>query len=163
MNLGQAQLDDNTFSVIMDEKILKIYLSQLPEDLTLEKTEEADKIAERVVNWIEFGEVFSYPFCVAGTPFQQKVYEAIQKIPKGKVTTYKAVAQKIGTKAYRAVGQALHVNPVPLLVPCHRVVGSDRGLTGFGSGINLKKKILKAEGVEFEGEKVKKEYILENF
>ena len=163
MNLGQAQLDDNTFSVIMDEKILKIYLSQLPEDLTLEKTEEADKIAERIVKWIEFGEVFSYPFCVAGTPFQQKVYQAIQKIPKGKVTTYKAVAQKIGTKAYRAVGQALHVNPVPLLVPCHRVVGSDRGLTGFGSGINLKKKILKAEGVEFEGEKVKKEYILENF
>jgi len=162
MNLGQAQLDDNTFSVIMDEKILKIYLSQLPEDLTLEKTEEADKIAEMIVKWIEFGEVFSYPFCVAGTPFQQKVYQAIQKIPKGKVTTYKAVAQKIGTKAYRAVGQALHVNPVPLLVPCHRVVGSDRGLTGFDGGINLKKKILKAEGVEFEGEKVKKEYILEN-
>lgn len=162
MNLGQAQLDDNTFSVIMDEKILKIYLSQLPEDLTLEKTEEADKIAERIVKWIEFGEVFSYPFYAAGTPFQQKVYQAIQEIPKGKVTTYKAVAQKIGTKAYRAVGQALHVNPVPLLVPCHRVVGSDRGLTGFGGGINLKKKILKAEGVEFEGEKVKKEYILEN-
>ncbi len=160
MNVGQATLEKDIYTVIMDEKIHEILFSP-PEEVTLKRSKKADEIAEKVVQWIESGEVFSYPFQMAGTPFQQKVYRATQKIPKGKVATYKAIGESIGTRAYRAVGQALHENPVPLLVPCHRVVGSDRGLTGFGGGINLKKKILEAEGVEFEGDKVKKEYVLE--
>lgn len=162
MKVGQAALSEGTCFVLMDEKICEIlFPGQTPEDATLERDEKADKIAENVVKWIESGEVFSYPFHVQGTPFQQKVYRATQQIPKGKVTTYGALAERIGTRAYRAVGQALGQNPVPLLVPCHRVIGSDRGLTGFGGGIDLKRKILEAEGVKFEGEKVKKEYILE--
>ena len=161
MNLGKAQIGENICYVFVDEKIHEILLnSRPPDDLALERTEKADEIAEKVIEWIESGKVFSYPSAVKGTPFQQKVYQVTQKIPKGKVTTYKAIAEKIGTTAYRAVGQALGANPIPLLVPCHRVVGSDRRLTGFGGGIDLKKKILRAEGVEFEGEKVKKEYIL---
>ena len=161
MKVGQAALNEGTCLVIMDEKIYEIlFPGQTPGDATLERDEKADRIAEKVVQWIESGEVFSYPFHVQGTPFQQEVYKATQKIPKGKVATYGAVAKNIGTRAYRAVGQALGQNPVPLLVPCHRVIGSDRELTGFGGGIPLKRKILEAEGVEFEGEKVKKEYIL---
>ena len=162
MKAGQAHLGEGTCFVLMDEKIFEIlFPGQTPGDITLERDEKADEIAEKVVKWIRSGEVFSYPFHAQGTPFQQKVYTATQNIPKGKVTTYKAVAEKIGTRAYRAVGQALGANPVPLLVPCHRVVGSDGTLTGFGGGTALKRKILEAEGVEFEGEKVKKEYILE--
>ncbi|MBU7030505.1 MAG: MGMT family protein [Theionarchaea archaeon] len=162
MKVGQAALSEGTCLVIMDEKIYEIlFPGQTPEDATLERDEKADRIAEKVVQWIESGEVFSYPFHVQGTPFQQKVYKATQRIPKGKVATYGAVAKSVDTRAYRAVGRALGRNPVPLLVPCHRVIGSDRELTGFGGGIPLKKKILEAEGVEFEGEKVKKEYILE--
>jgi O-6-methylguanine DNA methyltransferase len=162
MKRGQAYLGEDVYSVIMDEKIHNIFLrSYIPEGESLTRDREADKIAENVVKWIESGEEFSYPFTVTGTPFQQKVYRTIQRIPKGRVTTYRTVAEAVGTKAYRAVGQALHANPVPLLVPCHRVIGSDRKLTGFGGGVDLKRKILEAEGVEFEGEKVKKEYILE--
>ncbi len=154
-------MGENICYVFMDEKIHEILLnSRAPDDLTLERTGKADEIAEKVIKWIESGEVFSYPCAVTGTPFQQEVYQIIQEIPKGRVTTYKAVAERIGTRAYRAVGQALGANPIPLLVPCHRVIGSDRRLTGFGGGIDLKKKILGAEGVEFEDEKVKKEYIL---
>lgn len=162
MELGQAKLGRDTCSVLMDERIHKIYFPSQPlESVTAERTERADEIAAKVAQWIESGEVFSYPFHTAGTPFQQEVYRVTQEIPKGKVATYKAVAEKIGARAYRAVGQALGANPVPLLVPCHRVVGSDRRLTGFGGGIELKKRILEAEGVKFEGEKVRKEYVLE--
>lgn len=166
MKLGQALLGEDTCFVIMDEKICRILFpgetpGETPEDTSLERDRKADEIAEKVARWIESGVVFSYPFHIEKNPFHQKVYQVVQKIPKGKVTTYKAVAEKIGTRAYRAVGQALGQNPVPLLVPCHRVVGSDRGLTGFGGGIELKRKILEAEGVEFEGGKVKKDYILD--
>ncbi len=162
MKLGQAQFDDKTCSVLMDEKIYEILLAPRGlEDVTLERDKKADEIAQKAVKWIESGETFFFPFHVRGTPFQQKVYEAILTIPKGKVTTYEAVGRKIGTRAYRAVGRALGANPILLLVPCHRVIGSDRGLTGFGGGIDLKRRILEAEGVEFEGKKVKKEYVLE--
>jgi len=164
MKLGQAQMDENICFVLMNEngKISKVlFPGQVPEDITLKRDKKADEIAEKVVQWITHGETFFHSFRMTGTSFQQRVYTATQKIPKGKVTTYKVVAEKIGTKAYRAVGQALGANPVPLLVPCHRVVGSDRRLTGFGAGIELKRKILEAEGVGFEGEKVKKEYILQ--
>jgi methylated-DNA-[protein]-cysteine S-methyltransferase len=163
MKLGQALLGEDTCFVIMDEKICRIlFPGETPEETSLERDRLADEIAEKVVLWIESGVGFSYPFHSEENPFHRNVYQAVQKIPKGKVSTYKAVAEKIGTRAYRAVGQALGRNPVPLLVPCHRVVGSDRGLTGFGGGIELKRKILEAEGVEFEEGKVKKEYILEH-
>jgi O-6-methylguanine DNA methyltransferase len=161
MKLGQAQLGEDVYSVLMDGKIHRILLRSQSANFGVERTETADGIARKVVKWIESGDVFTYPFAVEGTPFQQNVYEATQKIPKGKVTTYKVIAEKIGTKAYRAVGQALRANPVPLLIPCHRVIGSNGRLTGFSGGINLKRRILEAEGVEFVGKKTKKEYILE--
>jgi methylated-DNA-[protein]-cysteine S-methyltransferase len=165
MNTGTVTVDGVTLFVIMNEEIHEILIGVPPAGYPspLNPSQKAQAIAEKLKGWAEQGEVFSYPFEVTGTPFQQAVYEAIQKIPKGKVTTYKAVAHKIGSKAYRAVGQALHANPVPFLVPCHRVIGSDRGLTGFGGGVDLKRKILESEGVEFEDGKVRKEYILKAF
>lgn len=164
MEFGQSQVDGDTYLVIMDdEKVYEIILrAPTPADRTLKRTKRADDVAQKVIKWIQSGEVFSYPFCERGTPFQQKVYRVTQEIPRGRVTTYKAVAEKIGTRAYRAVGQALGANPLPLLIPCHRVVGSDGGLTGFGGGIDVKRRILEAEGVKFEGKKVRREYILEN-
>lgn len=147
--------------VIMDEKIYQILFSK-PENKEIKRTDRANHVAQKALQWIERGTLFSYPFHMQGTPFQQKVYTTTQKIPVGKATTYKAVANAINTRAYRAVGQALHANPVPLLIPCHRVIGSDRGLTGFGGGLDLKKKILDAEGVKCEDGKVKKEHIIEN-
>lgn len=79
------------------------------------------------------------------TPFQQKVYAVVKKIPKGKTLTYKQVAEKIGQpKAYRAVGMALNKNYSPD-IPCHRVIRTDGKLGGYNRGAKLKKEILKKE------------------
>lgn len=86
--------------------------------------------------------------------FNQKVWTICCNVPKGKVTTYAAIAKKLGTTAYRAVGNALNKNPYAPRVPCHRVVGSDGSLTGFAAGLEKKKRMLKAEGVVFVNGKV---------
>ena len=79
-------------------------------------------------------------------PFQSAVWLATQSIPYGETRSYGWVAGKIGrTGSSRAVGQALHRNPLPIIVPCHRVVGSDGRLVGFGGGIDLKRHLLELE------------------
>lgn len=93
---------------------------------------------------------FNYPFDLEGaTPFQRKVWETICTIPYGEVCTYSWVAETMGNpKASRAVGQALSANPIPILIPCHRVLRSDGTLGGFSSGLAWKKKLLQLEGIE---------------
>ena len=93
--------------------------------------------------------------------FNQKIYNLLKKVPKGKVTTYKFLAEKLGTKAYRAVGQAMRCNPYAPNVPCHRVVKSDGSIGGFMGKINknskeVKKKIkmLEKEGVKIKNNKI---------
>ncbi len=93
------------------------------------------------------------------TQFQQKVYDAISEIPKGKISTYKLVADYIGCRSAQAVGQALKRNPFAPEVPCHRVISSDLTIGGFGgkvSGIKIRNKIklLKSEGVKFKGGRI---------
>jgi len=78
----------------------------------------------------------------------------LRKVPKGKVTTYKALANELGTAAYRAVGNAMNKNPHAPKTPCHRVINADGRLGGFASGLENKKKLLKAEGVKIENEKI---------
>lgn len=86
--------------------------------------------------------------------FNECCYSILSKVPKGKVTTYGAVAKALNTKAYRAVGNAMNKNPYAPKVPCHRVVGSDGSMTGFASGIKNKVKMLKKEGIEIKNNKV---------
>ena len=95
------------------------------------------------------------------SPFNQKIYALLKKVPKGKVTTYKALAEALGTKAYRAVGQAMRCNPYAPKVPCHRVVASDGSIGGFSGSWNpesreVKRKIimLRKEGVEIRNNKI---------
>lgn len=88
------------------------------------------------------------------TPFQQRVYEAVSRIPRGCVSTYKLVARHVGCGSPRAVGQALRVNPYAPDVPCHRVIAADLGIGGFmgkaaGATIRRKLGMLAAEGVRF--------------
>jgi len=88
-----------------------------------------------------------FPIEIKGTDFQVAVYEGIREIPYGTVWTYKEVAVAIGRpNAQRAVGGALNKNPLSLIVPCHRVIGANGKLVGFGSGLPLKKALLKLEG-----------------
>ncbi len=91
--------------------------------------------------------------------FTERVYEELRKVPKGKVTTYKKLAESLGTKAYRAVGSALKNNPYAPEVPCHRVVKSDGSVGGFmgkqaGEEVARKIVLLRNEGVEIVGMKI---------
>ena len=82
-----------------------------------------------------------------GTPFQRRVWRAILRIPYGRVRSYRWVAERVGGSQYaRAVGHALGANPVPIIVPCHRVVTSDGSLGGFTGGLPVKRKLLQLEG-----------------
>lgn len=81
-----------------------------------------------------------------GTPFQQEVWDALLTIPYGETRTYKQIAEQIGRpKAVRAVGQALNRNPLPILFPCHRVIGSSGKLVGFAGGLAEKQRLLEFE------------------
>src|SRR3989344_4401765 len=86
--------------------------------------------------------------------FSEKCYDLLRKVPRGKVTTYKIIAKKLGTKAYRAVGNAMNKNPYSPNVPCHRVVNSDGKIGGFALGVKNKIKILEKEGIKIKNNKI---------
>ena len=89
---------------------------------------------------------FSLPFKLTGTPFQLAVWKELQNIPYGQTTSYKEIAQKINKpKACRAVGMANNKNPLPIIIPCHRVIGSNGKLIGYAGGLNLKNYLLVLE------------------
>ena len=95
---------------------------------------------------------FSLPLKVSGTPFQVAVWKAIAKVPFGKTVSYGEIAVAIGKpQASRAVGAAVGANPTPLLVGCHRVLGSSGSITGYsgGQGIKTKKLLLDHEGISY--------------
>lgn len=92
-----------------------------------------------------------------GTPFQIKVWNALKTISYGQTVTYGFVAQKINSKtSARAVGGAIGHNPIPIVIPCHRVVGTDNNLTGFTGGIDVKIKLLKLEEIDITKYKIPK-------
>lgn len=89
---------------------------------------------------------FSLPFKLTGTPFQLAVWKELQNIPYGQTTSYKEIAQKINKlKACRAVGMANNKNPLPIIIPCHRVIGSNGKLIGYAGGLKLKNYLLELE------------------
>ena len=89
---------------------------------------------------------FSVPLSMHGTPFQLRVWRALTEIPYGETLSYGELARRIGNpKACRAVGMANHVNPLPVFVPCHRVVGANGGLTGYAGGLDIKRLLLELE------------------
>jgi methylated-DNA-[protein]-cysteine S-methyltransferase len=90
---------------------------------------------------------FDLPLAPQGTPFRRKVWDALLTIPYGETITYWELAHRIGSpKAVRAVGQANHHNPLSIFIPCHRVVGANGSLTGYGGGLALKQFLLELEG-----------------
>lgn len=90
--------------------------------------------------------MFSVPFDFVGTPFQKCVWQALMTIPFGKTPSYGEIARQIGRpKAARAVGAAIGRNPISIMVPCHRVIGSNGKLTGFAGGLGAKESLLRLE------------------
>lgn len=92
-------------------------------------------------------QTFDLPIDLYGTPFQKRVWEALQKIEYGSTKSYKEIALDIGApQAVRAIGGANNQNPLPIIVPCHRVIGSNGAMVGYGGGLDKKERLLNIEG-----------------
>ena len=105
------------------------------------------------------------PLLVLMVSFNERCYALLRRVPKGKVTTYKALAEAMGTKAYRAVGNAMNKNPYAPVVPCHRVISSDGTIGGFAHGTKRKIEMLKSEGIHIKDgriDMIKYRYVFSN-
>lgn len=90
--------------------------------------------------------VFELPLNPKGTPFMLRVWEALRRVPYGSTASYKAIAEAVGNpRACRAVGLANNRNPLPIVIPCHRIVGSDGSLVGYAGGLGMKERLLLLE------------------
>jgi len=127
-------------------KVRRIYIRGRRAGVNRKESE----ILKDIKSYLDGGNVSfrRYEIDISGyTTFERKVLEAVRRIPYGKVRTYKDIAEEIGKpRAYRAVGRALAKNRTPILIPCHRVVGSGGKIGGFTGGIQLKIALLKLEG-----------------
>lgn len=121
-----------------------------------EHNENVARILGLAAHWLEAyaksKEAQQPPMVLVGTPFQRKVWRAVLQIPPGETRSYAEVAAAAGSpRAYQAAGQAVGANPLPMFIPCHRVVGSSGKLVGFGGGLELKRDLLSFEGAHWEG------------
>ena len=92
---------------------------------------------------------FELPLNPKGTPFQKRVWRALEAIPYGEKRSYGDIARTVDRpKAFRAVGMANHNNPISIIIPCHRVIGADGSMIGYGGGLEIKRFLLRLEGVE---------------
>ena len=130
-------LNDKTFS--LDEKIF--------EDGTKKETMLIKKTKQELIEYFEMKrKIFDIPIKLDGTDFQVKVWKELLKLPYGKTCSYSDIAKKIGKpSAARAVGMANNKNKIQIIIPCHRVIGSNKKLIGHAGGIKIKEKLLKLE------------------
>ncbi len=122
---------------------------ELNNELNIEANE-TELLRETIKQLEEFFEgkrnCFDLPLEPKGTEFQKKVWDALQKIPFGETRSYGEIAKTIGNeKASRAVGMANNKNPIPIIIPCHRVIGANGKLVGYAGGLDIKEKLLKIE------------------
>lgn len=137
---GDMELDYEEGAVTALKMAEKKAVGAAPEGLALAVFQELDEYFQGK------RKTFDIPLRTHGTPFQEKVWAALRAIPYGEVRSYKEVAEAIGhPRAYRAVGMANNANPIFIIVPCHRVIGSDGSLTGYGGGLPMKKALLSLE------------------
>ena len=111
----------------------------------------ADPALEKAAEWLEryfAGEnpEIDFPLAPRGTAFQRRVWEALTQIPYGGTSSYGALAEQLGCRSARAVGAAVGRNPISVIIPYHRVLGSDGKLTGYAGGLERKRALLKLEG-----------------
>jgi len=131
-----------------DNAISKVYLPNAEPDIAENPTGLLEQAKNQMAEYFEWQrKVFDLPLNFDGcTDFMKSVYHALLKIPYGETATYKDIAERVGCpKGFRAVGLANNKNPLPIIVPCHRVIGSDGKLVGFAGGIDMKIKLLNLE------------------
>ncbi len=164
-NLGvDARIRKPTFFEIYDSPIGELLLVATADSLLEIRFEEERRAREIPPHWRQGGTIcsmaadqltayfagerqtFELPLSPQGTPFQQIVWKVLQDIPYGKTISYGELAQRIDRpSASRAVGAANGQNPLPIVIPCHRVIGSNGSLTGYGGGLHRKETLLKLE------------------
>lgn len=133
-------------------RIASVYIrnDKLPEDMEIGETPLLKEAVRQFERYFA-GELkeFSLPLAPEGTDFMKQVWTALCEIPYGKTATYGEIAEKIGKpKAARAVGLANNRNPIPIIIPCHRVIGANGSLTGYAGGLDMKKRLLDLERAE---------------
>lgn len=122
-----------------------------PDGAVRKRTELIEKVSDQLKEYLT-GErkTFDLPLRPEGTEFQKKVWDALTAIPYGETRSYQEIAVQIGNpKACRAVGMANNRNPIPVIIPCHRVIGANKSLVGYGGGLDIKVKLLEMEIPEF--------------
>lgn len=120
----------------------------------IEWAESADRAAPYILQLDEYfagrRREFSFALDLRGTEFQKKCWRALLEIPYGETRSYADIARAVGRPhAFRAVGTANHTNPIAIVVPCHRVIGSNGDLTGYGGGLHVKRRLLALEGAKW--------------
>ncbi|HYE12628.1 MAG TPA: methylated-DNA--[protein]-cysteine S-methyltransferase [Patescibacteria group bacterium] len=135
-----------------DGRITNVYITndELPQDMQVYETPLLKEAVKQLKGYLA-GELkeFSLPLEPSGTDFMKQVWSALCEIPYGETASYKDIAEKVGKpKAARAVGLANNRNPIPIFIPCHRVIGANGSLTGYRGGLEMKKKLLDLEKIK---------------
>ncbi|WP_414714983.1 methylated-DNA--[protein]-cysteine S-methyltransferase [Sporomusa sp.] len=120
---------------------------QIPQDSVIYETPVLKEAAQQLYNYLSGSlEEFTLPLAPDGTDFMQQVWTRLCEIPYSETASYKDIAIKVGNpKAFRAVGLANNRNPIPIFIPCHRVIGTNGSLTGYRGGLGLKQRLLMLE------------------
>ena len=131
---------------IADEKVILVGIVSKQDEPNQPTTLSAEVYRQLQEYFAGKRTVFTVPYALNGTSFQQAVWTQIAKIPYGQTVTYKDIAQAIDKpRAFQATGRAVGANPLAIIIPCHRVVGSNGDLTGYAFGLEMKKALLKLE------------------
>lgn len=118
-----------------------------PLEYKREETPLHSKVAKELSEYFEgIRKVFDLPLATVGTDFQKRCWKALLQVPYGKTQSYGDIARAVGCpKGFRAVGMANNRNPIAIIIPCHRIIGTDGKLVGFGGGLEIKKFLLELE------------------
>ncbi len=141
--IGYLEIEENN-NYIVSVKLIK----ELSNDKYVDDNNIILNMAKQQINeyFLRKRKIFDLPIKFNGTEFQKSVWNSLLNIPYGKTKSYKDVAKDIGNiKACRAVGMANNKNPIMIIVPCHRVIGTNGKLVGYACGLNIKKKLLELE------------------
>lgn len=142
-NIGKISIVQN------DTAITHLYLCRniIPQDAIIEETTLLKEAGQQLNEYLAGKRaLFEIPLSPEGTEFQQRVWRTLQQIPYGETRSYGEIAKTIGQpKACRAVGMANGKNPIPVIIPCHRVIGANKKLVGYLGGLNMKENLLSLE------------------
>ena len=151
--MGEITIIDNGEAIIELD-----FGNNLNKEIEIKETQLIKEAKEQLEEYFN-GErkEFHLPLEPKGTEFQKQVWRALRKISYGTTKTYKEIAVEVGNeKACRAVGMANNKNPIPIIIPCHRVIGSNKKLVGYAGGLELKEKLLRLEKIFVKNNKNKR-------